>query len=92
MICNQSVGLIARGVEESGISTVCVTFRKDIIELVRPPRVLHMKFSPGKPLGQPGDKKMQQDIIEAGFDLLQKDINDMTIVDLPFRLKKFGIF
>lgn len=86
------MGLIARVVEESGISTVCVTFRKDLIELARPPRILSLKFSPGKPLGNPGDKKMQRDIIEAGFDLLQKNINDMTTVDLPFRLKKFSIF
>jgi len=53
---------------------------------------LSLKFSPGKPLGNPGDKKMQRDIIEAGFDLLQKDITGMTTVDLPFRLKKLGIF
>ena len=86
------MGLIARGVEESGISTVCVTFRKDLIELARPPRILSLKFSPGKPLGNPGDKKMQRDIIEAGFDLLRKNVTDMTTVDLPFRLKKFSIF
>lgn len=71
---------------------MCVTFRRDIIELVRPPRTLSMKFSLGKPLGNPGDKKMQRNIIKAGFDLLQRDINDMTIVDLPFKLRKFGIF
>ncbi len=80
--------MVSRGIEESGISAVCVTFRRDIIELVRPPRILSLKFPPGKPLGNPGDKKMQRKIIEAGFDLLQKNINDMTIVDLPFKLKK----
>lgn len=78
--------------EESGISTVCVTFRKDLIELARPPRILSLKFSPGKPLGNPGDKIMQRNIIEAGFNLLEKDIRDITTVDLTFRLKKFGIF
>jgi len=84
--------LVARGLEESGISTVCVTFRRELIELARPPRILSLKFSPGKPLGKPGDKITQRGIIEAGFDLLQRDISDMTIVDLPFRLKKFVIF
>ncbi|MEW6715407.1 MAG: hypothetical protein AB1306_10005 [Nitrospirota bacterium] len=83
---------MARGIEESGISTVCVTFRRDIIELTRPPRILSLKFSVGKPLGNPGDKTTQRGIIEAGFDLLQRSINDITIVELPFRLKKFGIF
>ena len=85
------MGLIARGLEKADISTVCTTFRRDIIGLTRPPRVLSMKFSPGKPLGNPGDIKTQKGIIEAGFDLLKKDIHDMTIVDLPFKLHKFGI-
>lgn len=82
MLCNQSVGLIARGLEESGISTVCVSFRKDVTGLSRPPRIVSVKSSAGKPLGNPGDKKMQRNIIEAGFSLLQKEIIDMTIIDL----------
>ena len=49
-----------------------------------------MKFSPGKPLGNPGDIKTQRGIIEAGFDLLQKNISAMTVLELPYRLKKFG--
>jgi len=83
VLCNQSVGLIARGLEKSGISTVCVSFRKDITELSRPPRILSVKSSAGKPLGNPGDKRRQKNIIEAGFILLQKNIPDITIVDLP---------
>jgi hypothetical protein len=51
---------------------------------------MSVKFSPGKPLGNPGDIKTQRGIIEAGFDLLQKDISDMTVIELPYRLKKFG--
>jgi hypothetical protein len=53
---------------------------------------LSLQFPPGKPLGNPGDIKMQKQIIEAGFDLLSKSISDMKIVDLPFKLKKFGLF
>jgi hypothetical protein len=78
------VGLIARGIEKQGISTVCVSFRKEITELSRPPRILSVKSSPGKPLGKPGDKRNQRKVIEAGFDLLQRYITDMTIVDLHF--------
>ncbi len=91
-MCNQSVGLIARGLEESGISSVCVTFRRDITELVRPARVLSLKFPPGKPLGNPGDTEVQKAIIEAGFTLFERDIQEMTIVDLPFRIRKFLLF
>ncbi|MBI5664335.1 MAG: hypothetical protein HZC49_04500 [Nitrospirae bacterium] len=90
-MCNQSVGLIARGLEESGISTVCVSFRKDITSLARPPRILSVNTSAGKPLGNPGDNKMQRNIIEAGFSLLQKKIVDMTILDVPYKSNKFSI-
>jgi len=86
------VGLVARGIEAAGISTVSVTFRPDIIELVKPPRALSLMFSPGKPLGNPGDRDTQRGIIEAGFELLGREIREATIVELPFRLKKFGIF
>ena len=85
MLCNQSVGLIARYIEKSGISTVCTTFRKEITGLSRPPRILSVKTSAGKPLGKPGNIKMQRRIIEAGFDLLQTDIDDIMIVDVPAR-------
>jgi hypothetical protein len=78
--------------EEAGLSTVCVTFRRDIIELVKPPRSLFVKFSPGKPLGNPRDRETQRAIIEAAFDLLERPTAEATIVDLPFRLKKFGMF
>ncbi len=43
-------------------------------------------------MGNPGDVETQRQIIMAGFDLLQKDIHDMTIMDLPFKLKKLGLF
>jgi hypothetical protein len=62
------------------------------MKLIKPPRVLSLRFSPGKPLGNPGDIKTQRGIIEAGFALLKKKTKVMTIVDLPFRLKKFSIF
>lgn len=57
-----------------------------------PPRILSMKFSPGKPLGNPGDIKTQKGIIENGFKLLKRDIKDMTTLDLPYKSSKFGLF
>jgi len=74
--------LIARTLEEEGISTVCITFREDVMELTRPPRVVSVNTSAGKPLGKPGDRKMQRKVIEAGFKLLGQEISEMTIVNL----------
>ncbi len=81
---------MARGIGEAGIGTRTITLTKDILELTGAPRILSLKFTPGKPLGNPGDVKTQRGIIEAGFDLLQKNIKEMTIVDLPFKLSSLG--
>ncbi len=74
--------MIARTLEEEGISTICITFREDVMELTRPPRIVSVKTGPGKPLGNPGDRKKQRKIIEAGFKMLGQDINEMTIVSV----------
>lgn len=52
------------------------------MELTKPPRVISVKTSAGKPLGKPGDKKIQRKIIEAGFKLLGQEIREMTIVNI----------
>jgi len=85
VLCNQSVGLIARNIEKAGISAVCISFRPEITGLASPARIVSTKFSPGKPLGKPGDTETQRKIIEAGFRLLQRDINGTTIIEPPYK-------
>jgi len=82
------VGLIARAIEKAGVSTVCVTFRKDITELSRPPRIVSVRSSAGRPLGAPGDIRMQRAVIEAGFGLLLQDIDGMKITAPHARAEK----
>ena len=76
--------MIARNIEQEGVSTVCISFRKEITELSRPPRIISTKFSAGKPLGKPGDKRTQRKIIEAGFGLLQKNIEGTNTIEPPY--------
>ena len=77
--------MIARNIEKAGVSTVCISFRKEITELSRPPRIVSTKFSAGKPLGKPGDKRTQRKIIAAGFGLLQSDIKGTTTIETPYK-------
>jgi hypothetical protein len=77
--------VIARNIEKAGISTVCISFRKEITELSRPPRIVSTKFSAGKPLGKPGDKRTQRRIIEAGFGLVQSNIDGTTTIEPPYK-------
>jgi D-proline reductase (dithiol) PrdB len=82
--------LIQRVIEEAGIATVSITFRREITELVKPPRALYLKFSPGKPLGNPGDKTMQMAIIHDALGALKAVRRPGTIIDLPYSLRRLG--
>jgi len=55
----QSVGLIARVVEESGIPTISVSSARDITELVKPPRSVFVNFPLGHETGRPPDEDYQ---------------------------------
>jgi len=64
------VGLIARALEEHGITTVCVVMNRDITENVKPPRALFVRFPYGAPLGPAGDAVTQMAVVREALDLL----------------------
>ena len=69
-MCNQSVGLIQRAVEEVGISTVSITLVRSITEQVKPPRALVVPYRFGYPLGEPNNPALQRAIILEALNLL----------------------
>jgi D-proline reductase (dithiol) PrdB len=73
------VGLIARALEEQGITTVCVVMNRDITENVKPPRALFVRFPYGASLGPAGDGVTQMAVIRAAMDLLTGAIQPGTI-------------
>jgi D-proline reductase (dithiol) PrdB len=64
------VGLIARAIEEQGISTVCVVMNRDIADNVKTPRALFVRFPYGAPLGPAGNAAVQEAVVRAALDLL----------------------
>ena len=77
------MGLIARVLEENGISTVCLNMRREVAENVKPPRTLSIKFPFGAPLGPAGDAETQQGVIMEALEVLVSAIEPGTIVDSP---------
>jgi D-proline reductase (dithiol) PrdB len=75
------VGLIARALEEHGITTVCVVMNRDITENVRTPRALFVHFPYGAPLGPAGDTITQQAVIRAALDLMVTATEPGAIVE-----------
>ncbi|MBZ0184614.1 MAG: hypothetical protein K8F91_00080 [Candidatus Obscuribacterales bacterium] len=69
-MCNQTAGLIARSLEESGISTVMISLLRQVTEKIKPPRVLEVPYGFGFPLGRPEDRPLQTKIIEACLNLV----------------------
>jgi hypothetical protein len=74
------VGLIARVLEEQGITTVCVVMNRDITENVKPPRALFVRFPYGAPLGPANDAVTQMAVIRAALDVLTGATRPATIV------------
>ena len=72
-MCNQSVGLIQRAVEEIGISTVSIALVESIAKRVKPPRALLVPYRFGYPLGEPNNPTLQHAIITEALALLQNE-------------------
>ena len=69
-MCNQSVGLIQRAVEEAGISTVSITLAEGMTKKIKPPRALAVPYGFGHPLGEPNNRELQHAIIAQALALL----------------------
>lgn len=82
------MGLIARVLEEAGISTICVNMRREVAENVKPPRTLFVEFPFGAPLGPAGDTVTQRGVIREALDILVSAIEPGTIIDSPRAWKR----
>lgn len=69
-MCNQTAGLIARALEEAGISTVSVSLLREVTEKTRAPRALEVPYGFGFPLGRPNDSSIQHKILESLLDVV----------------------
>jgi len=76
------VGLIQRAVEAAGIATISVTLSKEITQKVRPPRAVFTNMPMGHPLGFPGEKFRQLQIIRLLLRYLKEIESSGTIVEL----------
>ncbi|MFN2364159.1 MAG: hypothetical protein ABR596_07675 [Halarsenatibacteraceae bacterium] len=58
---------------------------KKVAEINKLPRVAHLPFTFGSPVGEPGNKKQQLKVIKAALKLLETVEKPETIVELPFK-------
>ena len=85
---HQTVGLVARKVEELGIPTIYVGVARDIMRQVKPPRAVFLNFPFGHNIGRPLDKELQMSIIKDALKTLKTLHEPGKIIDLSYRWGK----
>lgn len=84
------MGLVARGIEERGIPTICMVLARDIAALVRMPRAAFLDFPMGHTVGRPGEADEQRRILRAALEAAPGITQAGEIVDLPFQWEASG--
>jgi hypothetical protein len=82
-VCHQTVSLIARHLEATGLPTVCLASALDIIESGRVPRAVFVDYPLGHTAGRPFDAPGQRAIVAAALDALESTRAPGEIITVP---------
>lgn len=70
-LCHQSVGLLARALEQDGIPTIMLAVARDVVESVKPPRAVYYNGETGSVAGRPLWPEHQRRILDQTLRLLE---------------------
>ena len=70
-LCHQSVSLVARALEQTGLPTMTLAVVKDVVEFVRPPRAAFYEGELGSVAGRPNWPEHQRRILDEALRLLE---------------------
>ena len=84
-VCHQTLALVARLLEESGIASVVMGCAKDIVERVGVPRFVFSDFPLGNAAGRPHDVASQDATLALALALLEAAPAARTTVQSPLR-------
>ena len=76
-------------IEASGIPTIGITIVRKYTEQVNAPRSVFLKWPFGHPLGEAGNIAQQRRVMEEAFKALYEITEPGTIIDLPYRWKRY---
>jgi D-proline reductase (dithiol) PrdB len=90
-LCHQSVGILARAIELTGVPTMTLAVVRDVIEAVRPPRAALYDGELGSVAGKPNWPEHQRRILDEALRLIepmdQVGIRKLT-VDLESQVER----
>ena len=79
------MGVVARILEEEGLSTVAVMTFREVAEIMRLPRAVYVRFPIGLTLGEPDNAAQQHSIIGEALAFLQAASEPGALRTLPHR-------
>ena len=83
-MCHQTVSLVARHLEENGISTVTFSNARDITTSACNPRTVFSDYPLGNACGKPNNVENQRAVLMTGFKMLEEATQPGEIVQTPF--------
>ena len=78
------MGLVQRVLEESGISTVTLSWIPELTRAVGVPRLAGIGYPSGQPFGRPHDAQGQRAVLRATLEVLTSASGPDSYVELPF--------
>ncbi len=66
-LCHQTLGIIARGIEQSGIPTMTIAVDPKLTDMVRPPRTAYYNGELGSVAGKPNFREYQLRILDEAL-------------------------
>jgi D-proline reductase (dithiol) PrdB len=84
-ICNHSMAIIQRVLEEAGLATIALTLEPEIMKLVGVPRAMSVEFPPGCPMGEPNDYEKQRKVLQEALEYLSTMTQPGTVWRSPFK-------
>ena len=83
-MCPRSVGLVARSLEENGLSTVVLTMVPEFNREIGIPRVAAIEYPFGRIVGEVNDAVGQRQVLLSALSVLENAERPGEVVHLPF--------
>jgi len=82
------VGLLAREIEDKGVTTVALALVKEVAVAARAPRFLYLHWPFGHALGEPGHVAQQRTVLHDMLSMAISAPRPGLVIELPYRWRR----
>jgi len=82
------VGLLARAIEASGVTTSALALVKEVAVAAQAPRFVYLHWPFGHALGEPGNVAQQRTVLHDMLSMATSAPRPGLVIDLPYRWRR----